>query len=215
MMELLKLDKVLKKSRRDDCFQPSTLVLGKKLHKFASPGGTTDFQPLGAFQATKLLCLLLLITFATALHCHAEPETPEVVSSSGHYSMQSTVTIAEVGDNLHQSSTYEVLPQIDKANSGLAQGSVTKMSLSWPVSEDEKSIGFDIFSSYTGAPGSFARLNPEPIDEPPYDIHYNANGTYYYIVYRIDLNGTPFQWTEVFSGTFTGVNAVTCWGLYE
>jgi hypothetical protein len=146
----------------------------------------------------------------------AAGDIPSVVSDSTQYEMQSTVNIAKVSAEVQKSGSYEVLPLIDKANNGLAIGSSTKMTITWPTEDDAKSIThYDIHSSYYGTSGSFFKLNPNPINRPPYEVQLRRNGTFYFIVYRIDELGIPTQWTEIFTGVITDFNAVKDWALYD
>lgn len=171
----------------------------------ATLGGPTRVLTKMAF-----LCLFLLMLAATAVGAESTS-----VSVSSDYDIQGEIKVVGTSGDPQSSSAYEVTTLVDKANNGLAIGSGSKMTISWPSEAADSGMGYNVYSSSTGRNGVFEKLNTSLLTAPPYIREYKENGTYYYYVVHVVSEISAIQCTEVFAGVIKDINGASDWTLYN
>jgi hypothetical protein len=187
----------------------------------------TRHKPPGAgqpwFILTAVVVVLLILAPVAAEETTSHLSFSQITfgASSGqsdHYGYEDTITFATAEVTGQSSSNYTVknpLAVKPLANNGLAQAVGTIMTVSWPPAGMPGMQGYDVWRSTSGKPGTYIKINNEAVTITQYKDRNLEKGTYYYVIFYLDGEGRPIQWTGPIIGVITQEpSSVDDWTLY-
>ena len=144
-------------------------------------------------------------------------------AESSYYSIEDVLTAGGAEPTTQQSDSYSIINPIAPditINSGLATRCDTSINLTWTETEKPTgATGYDVYRSSSGQDDSYEKINSAVITATSYEDTEAGEGAYYYIVFLIDSQDRPQQWTAPFyvgaASSSGGNSACTRWMLYE